>query len=302
MSNVAPPRDQIDHASVRRLNPISTVTLLLTAALAAWIVTVNRMQGMDTGPGTDLGDLGWYLGIWVTMMAAMMLPSVAPIVLLFARVSRERHRQGRPSFVPTWVFLAGYLAAWTVYGLIAYSVFRLVTVVDSGFLAWDDAGPYVAGGAIAAAGIYQLTPLKELCLRHCRGPMHFIFHGWREGRTGALRMGAEHGLYCVGCCWGLMVILFALGVMSLFWMAAVAGIIFAEKVLPYGLRLSRIFALAFVAFGIWVAVAPASVPGLTEPGKAPSMMQMDPMGIRERTAEHRHAGTARRSWLMQKLL
>jgi predicted metal-binding membrane protein len=135
-----------------------------------------------------------------------------------------------------------------------------------------------AGGAIAAAGLYQLTPLKELCLSHCRGPMHFILHGWREGRIGALRMGAEHGLYCVGCCWGLMVILFTLGVMSLFWMAAVAGIIFAEKVLPYGLRLSRGFALAFIALGIWIAAAPSSVPGLSEPDKTPGMMQMDEMG------------------------
>lgn len=149
--------------------------------------------------------------------------------------------QGRAGLVPTWVFLVGYLVAWTAYGLIAYGVFRLVTALDSGFLAWDEAGPYVAGGAIAAAGLYQLTPLKDLCLRHCRGPMHFILHGWREGRTGALRMGAEHGLYCVGCCWGLMVILFAVGVMSVFWMVAVAGIIFAEKVFPYGLRLSRVF-------------------------------------------------------------
>src|SRR2546425_5741891 len=240
MSVVAPPRNQVDRASpVRSLNPVWITALLLAAALAAWIVAVNRMQGMDAGPGTDLGGLAWYLGIWVTMMAAMMLPSVAPMVLLFARVSRERHRQGRGTFIPTWIFLAGYLAAWVAYGLIAYGVFRLVRGVDVGFLAWDEAGPYVAGGAIAAAGIYQLTPLKDLCLRHCRGPVHFIFHGWREGRIGALRMGAEHGLYCVGCCWGLMGILFALGVMSLFWMAPVAGIIFAEKVLPYGRRLSR---------------------------------------------------------------
>jgi predicted metal-binding membrane protein len=251
--------------------------VLLAAALVAWVVTVDRMQGMDAGPGTDLGGLGWYVGIWVTMMAAMMLPSVAPMALIFARVSRERHRQGRAS-VSTWIFLAGYLAAWTAYGLVAYAVFRLVTAVDSGFLAWDEAGPYVAGGAIAAAGVYQLTPLKELCLRHCRGPMHFLVHGWRDGRGGALSMGAEHGLYCVGCCWGLMVILFALGVMSLVWMAAVAGLIFAEKVLPYGLRLSRVFALAFVALGIWVAAAPSSVPGLTDPSKAPSMMQMDDTG------------------------
>ncbi len=278
MSIVArPPNEAHQRSPLRSLNPVSTAALLLAAAFAAWIVTVNRMQGMDTGPGTDLGDLAWYLGIWVTMMAAMMLPSVAPMVLIFARVSRERHRTGRASFIPTWVFLAGYLGAWTVYGLLAYGVFRLVTAVDPAFLAWDEAGPYVAGGAIAAAGLYQLTPLKEVCLRHCRGPMHFILHGWRKGRIGALRMGAEHGLYCVGCCWGLMVILFALGVMSLFWMAAVAGIIFAEKVLPYGLRLSRAFALAFIVLGIWIAAAPSSVPGLTEPDKTPSMMQLDDM-------------------------
>jgi predicted metal-binding membrane protein len=277
MSVVAPARRQVDRTSpLRSLNPIRLTAIILAAALAAWIVTVDRMQGMDAGPGTDLGGLGWYVGIWVTMTAAMMLPSVAPMVLIFARVSQERHR--RALFVPTCVFLAGYLATWVAYGLVAYGVFRLVTSLDAGFLAWDEGGPYVAGGAIAAAGLYQLTPLKNLCLRHCRGPMHFILHGWREGRTGALRMGAEHGLYCVGCCWGLMVILFVLGVMSLFWMAAVAAIIFAEKVLPYGLCLSRVFALAFIAFGIWIAAAPSSVPGLTDPSKAPSMMEMDKMG------------------------
>ena len=256
--------------------PVPLAALILGAALVAWIVTVDRMRGMDAGPGTDLGGLGWYVGIWVTMMAAMMLPSVAPMALLFARISRDRQERGR-AFVPTWIFLAGYLAAWTIYGLAAYGLFRLVTALGTNWLAWDRAGPYVTGGAIAAAGIYQLTPLKEICLRHCRGPMHYVLHGWREGRLGALRMGVEHGIYCVGCCWGLMVILFALGVMSLFWMVAVAAVIFAEKVLPYGLRLSRVFALAFVALGIWVAISPGSVPGLTDPGSKPAMMnQMGP--------------------------
>ena len=266
MSAASPRQVESDRRSaLRALDPTWTAAILLAAALAAWVLTVERMQGMDAGPGTDLGGLGWFVGIWVTMMAAMMLPSVSPMVLVFARVSRERQRQGRAGFVPTWIFVAGYLAAWTAYGLLAYGVFRLVTGVDSGYLTWDRAGAYVAGAAIVSAGIYQLTPLKELCLRHCRGPMHFVLHGWRPGRPGALRMGAEHGLYCVGCCWGLMVILFAVGVMSLLWMAAVAGVIFAEKLFPHGLRLSRVFAVAFVAFGIWVAVAPASVPGLTEP-------------------------------------
>lgn len=228
------------------------------------------MRGMDMGPGTDLGALGWYLGVWVTMMAAMMLPSAAPMVLLFARIADERARRGKP-YAPTWVFVAGYLGVWTLFGVLAYGVYRALAAADPSFLAWDAQGPLVAGGAVAAAGLYELTPLKAICLRHCRTPLHFLFHGWREGRVGALRMGAEHGAYCVGCCWGLMVILFALGVMSLVWMAVVAAVIFTEKATPVGARLTRPVAVAFVALGIWLAAAPSSVPGLTEPMSDPQM-------------------------------
>jgi predicted metal-binding membrane protein len=258
-----------------RVTPVTVAVLVLAGALVTWVVAIERMEGMDAGPGTDLGGVGWYLGVWVTMMAAMMLPSVAPMVVLFTRVSADRKRRNH-AFVPTWVFLAGYLGMWTAFGLAAYGVFRLIRALDAGFLSWNAEGPWIAGGAIAAAGLYQLTPLKEICLRHCRTPLHFLVHGWREGRLGAVRMGAEHGAYCVGCCWGLMVVLFALGVMSVVWMAVVAGIIFAEKVVPYGARLTRPLAVALVSLGIWVAVAPASVPGLTEPGSAP-MMQMEHM-------------------------
>ena len=262
---------------LRSARPTDVAAILIAAALVAWIVTAWRMRGMDGGPGSDLGAVGWYVGIWVTMMAAMMLPSVAPMVLVFARSSRERANRGY-AYVPTWIFLAGYFVAWTAYGLLAYGVFRLITAAGSDWLAWDRAGPYVAGGAIVAAGLYQLTPLKEVCLRHCRSPFHFLFHGWRPGRLGALRMGVEHGLFCVGCCWGLMVILFAVGVMSLVWMGLVAAVIFAEKTLPYGMRLSKVFALAFVGLGIWLIMAPSSVPGITDPSQTPSMSQMDQMG------------------------
>jgi predicted metal-binding membrane protein len=259
-----------------RVNPILLAAALLGLALVAWIVTLERMEGMDGGPGTDLGGLGWFVGVWVTMMAAMMLPSAAPFVLLFDRVSRERARRGR-SFVPTWVFVAGYLAVWTVYGLIAYGLYRLIAEADFAFLTWDEQGPYVAGGALVAAGLYELTPLKHVCLRHCRTPLHFVLHGWREGRLGAFRMGLEHGAYCVGCCFGLMIILFALGVMSVVWMAVLAGLIFAQKVLPFGERLTWAFAALFVAAGIWVAAAPASVPGLVDPSTAPAMQMDGPM-------------------------
>jgi predicted metal-binding membrane protein len=215
------------------------------------------MRGMDAGPGTDLGGLGWYLGIWVTMTAAMMLPSAAPAARHVARLARH---------VPTVLFAAGYLAVWTGYGLVAYALFRLVTSFDLGWLAWSEGGPYVAGGVIVAAGIYELTPLKRLSLRRCRSARH---------GGSALRSGVAHGFDCVGCSGGLMVVLFVLGVMSLFWMAVVAVAIFAEKVLPHGHRLALPVAAALSALGLWVAVSPASVPGLTEPSGSPSM-RMEP--------------------------
>jgi len=251
-------------------SPVLVPAAVAAAALITWILTVARMRGMDAGPGTDLGGLGWFVGLWVTMMAAMMLPSVMPMTLVFARVSAERQRRGQ-SFVPTWVFVGGYLAAWTAYGLVAYGIFRAVHGAHVHALSWHAQGPLIAGGAIVTAGLYQLSPLKRVCLSHCRSPMHYVLGGWRPGWRGAVRMGLEHGGYCVGCCWGLMLILFALGVMSIVWMLVIAGLIFAEKVLPFGGRLTRVFAVGFVVVGIWVAAAPSSVPGLTQPSSTHAM-------------------------------
>jgi predicted metal-binding membrane protein len=230
-----------------------TTIVLLAGAVAAWAVTVDRMRGMDAGPGTDLGGLEWFLGIWVTMMAAMMLLSAAPAARQVAQLARR---------LPTLLFAVGYLAVWTGYGLVAYGVFWLVTSLDVGWLAWDERGPYIAGGVIVAAGIYELTPLKRRSVRRCRNARY---------PGNAFRSGLAHGLDCLGCSAGLMAGLFMLGVMSLFWMAVIAAAIFAEKVLPRGPRLAPVFAVALVALGIWVSVSPASVPGLTEPGGSPSM-------------------------------
>ena len=231
-----------------------TTIVLVAGAVAAWAVTVNRMRGMDAGPGTDLGGLGWYLGIWVTMTAAMMLPSAAPAARHVARLAPR---------VPTLRFTAGYLAVWTGYGLGAYALFRVVTAFDIDWLVWNRGGPYAAGAVVVAAGLYELTPLKRLSLRRCRSAP-------RGGN--AFRSGLAHGLDCVGCSGALMAVLFVLGAMSLFWMMVIAIAIFAEKVLPRGPRLAPVFAVALVALGIWVAVSPASVPGLTEPGgRMPSM-------------------------------
>jgi predicted metal-binding membrane protein len=248
--------------SNRALRP-GVPTVLVGAGLAAWIVLLLTMRGMDGGPGTDLGTIGWFLGIWVTMTAAMMLPSATPMVLVYSKVAVGSSRRPGASIA---TFVAGYLAAWTAFGLVAYGLFRLVRSLDPSFLAWDRAGPIVAGTAIVVAGAYQLTPLKRVCLRHCRTPFHWVLHRWRDGPLGPARMGLEHGAYCVGCCWALMLVLFAVGVMSLAWMAVVAGLIFAEKVLPLGERLSAAFAVALLVLGVWVAVAPESVPFLTQPG------------------------------------
>jgi predicted metal-binding membrane protein len=235
--------------------PARTTLVFLGAAAAAWAVTVDRMRGMDAGPGTDLGGLGWFLGVWAAMMTAMMLPSAVPAAVAVARASRA---------LPTAIFGLGYLAVWTAFGIVAYALFRVVTSLDLGRLAWDQDGPYAAGAVIVLAGIYELTPLKRQLLRRCRSPHH------RDAR-GALGAGVENGLYCVGCCLGLMAVLFALGVMSVFWMLVIAAVIFVEKVFPHGPRLTRVVGIGLIFLGLWVGVSPSTVPMLTEPRQSPSM-------------------------------
>jgi len=253
-----------------------TAAGLLAVALVTWVVTIDRMRGMDAGPGTDLGGMTWFVGVWVTMMAAMMLPSAAPMVLVVHRVTLERTRHRFGAVTAPWIFVAGYLTAWTAYGVVAFGAFRAVKSSGMGFLAWDRSGPLAAGIVVAAAGVYQLTPVKRACLRHCRTPLHFVMHRWRRGASGAFAMGVEHGGWCLGCCAGLMLALFAVGVMSVTWMAVVAALVFAEKVLPSGARLSGVIAVILVAFGVWIALSPSSVPGLTEPGLA---MASNPHGM-----------------------
>lgn len=262
--------DHLQLPAARRASAATLAASMLAAALVAWIVALQRMDGMDMGPGTDLGSFPFFLGAWVTMMAAMMLPSALPMVLLFHRIGAAQRERGRPA-APTGVFVLSYLAVWTAFGIASYGLYRGVQSLDLGVLAWDRQGPIVAGVTVAAAGLYELTPLKRACLRHCRGPMHFVLGGWKPGTRGAVAMGAEHGAWCAGCCWGLMVILFTLGVMSLTWMLVVAGVIFAQKVLPWGQRLHWAFAAVLVALGIWIAVDPGSVPGLVQPSMAMTM-------------------------------
>jgi predicted metal-binding membrane protein len=273
-------------AALRRTLPpgatrAGLVAALLLVAGAGWVVTDARMDGMDHGPGTDLGGLGWFAVIWVTMMAAMMLPSAAPAVLSFERIQERNGAPGRAEpRGATGLFVAGYLLSWAAAGVVAYAAIEGVRSLDLGFLAWDRAGPYVAGGVILAGALYQLTPLKDSCLRHCRSPMATLRRDWRPGRTGALRMGMEHGGFCIGCCWALMAALFAIGVMNVGMMVLVAALIAAEKLLPWKATTSGGIAVLLAALAVAVAVTPEDVPGLTTPGshEAGPAMEMEGMG------------------------
>jgi predicted metal-binding membrane protein len=260
----SPPRGPVRHPLLR--SHLALIAVLLAAAVVAWVVTDDRMDGMDGGPGTDLGSLGFYVGVWVVMMAAMMFPSIAPMVLAYARIRSARAGRAGGLAPAHWAFfVAGYLVIWTVFGLCAYGLLELVRSLDIDALSWDRGGPYLAGGVIVVAALYELTPAKDACLRRCRGPFAFLTEAWRDGSGGALRMGAEHGLWCVGCCWALMAALFALGVMSVGWMVFIAALIAAEKLIP-GPAPSRAIAALLLVLGVAVAVVPEHVPLLTLPG------------------------------------
>jgi len=195
------------------------------------------------------------------MMAAMMFPAAAPMLLLFQTVYAKRHAQGG-AVVPTWIFAAGYLLVWTAIGAVTFVLVQLGSELAGRF---DTAeretwAPIALGATLGLAGLYQLTPLKRVCLDHCRTPLGFVMTHWREGRLGALRMGIVHGAYCLGCCWALFTVLVAAGVMSLAWMLLLTLIVFAEKVLPTGRRTSLAVGVAFLVLGALVAVGTAGMP------------------------------------------
>jgi predicted metal-binding membrane protein len=196
------------------------------------------------------------------MMAAMMFPSVAPTVALYARMTRLRSPM-RPL-----LFAFAYLVVWAAVGLLSYGLFEVGKTWLGSQLAWNAGGRWVAACVLAAAAVYELTPMKNVCLGKCRSPLGFLLGNWRDGGTGAVEMGARHAAWCVGCCWALMAALFALGVMSLVWMAVVAALITAEKTIPWRRPAVWGTTAILLALAVMVAVAPHSVPGLVVPGSA----------------------------------
>jgi len=245
-----------------RLARSAPAVLLITVAAVCWAITAQRMQGMDMGPGTDLGALGWFTAVWVTMMAAMMLPSFAPMAVAHAGASRNR-RASSPSTAAS-VFSVGYILAWAAAGIVAYAAFQGIRSLDVSWLAWNEGGRYVAGAVILGAALYELTPAKARCLGHCRNP-DLLTRRWRPGLPGALWVGLEHGGFCVGASWALMAALFALGVMSLTWMIVIAALVAIEKLLPWNAVTVGAMVLLIAALGLAVAFAPGHVPGLTIP-------------------------------------
>jgi predicted metal-binding membrane protein len=246
---------------------LGLIVLLLALAALSWWWTSERMSGMDGGPWTGLGTLGWFVGVWVVMMAAMMFPSVAPTVALYSRMTRQR------SPLSPLLFTAGYLLVWTGVGVVVFALVTAGGEVAGGVLDWDRAGRWVAGATVIAAAGYELTPLKDVCLGKCRSPLGFLLGSWRDGRRGAVRMGAGHGAWCVGCCWALMASLFALGLMSLGWMAFIAALIAVEKTLPWRRVATYGTAAVLLCLGVLMLAAPDAIPGLTIPDGDP-MPQM----------------------------
>ena len=229
------------------------LALLLILAAASWEIliwqsrTANGMgMGLTMGMGAAL-----FLAIWVVMMIAM--------ILVFARVQRDRH-SGERAFTPTWIFVGAYLLIWTLFGVLAY----LGALATSGLA---QQVPWImmnsarfGGGILVLAGLYQLTPLKRVCLAKCRTPQDFILHSWRDGSPGFFRMGLEHGIYCLGCNWLLFILLFPLGIMNIAAMVLLTALIFAEKVFPLGARIAQFAALVLILYGALVIIAPAALP------------------------------------------
>ncbi|MGH7325078.1 MAG: DUF2182 domain-containing protein [Candidatus Rokuibacteriota bacterium] len=237
---------------------------LAALIVAAWLYLLHLTSAMSDMAMPDMPgmamtmpamhawswvEVGALVVMWAVMMVAMMTPAAAPMILMFATIHRRRSAEGRPA-VPTAIFVLGYLVVWTIYSIVAalaQSGLHAAALLSPAMAATS---PLLAGGLLVAAGVFQWTPLKRACLAACRSPLSFLMTGWREGRGGAFLMGLRHGLYCLGCCWALMALLFVAGVMNLLWVVAIAVAVLVEKVVPRGDLVGRLAGVALVAAGV----------------------------------------------------
>ena len=238
---------------------LAGVVGVVALAWAYLVYLAQSTNGMASGMAMaqlqswGAADFGFMFLMWAVMMTAMMVPTAAPMILLFATVNRRRREQQGP-FVPTAVFLSGYIVVWSGFA-VAATVGNWALHVNSllSTMMGASTSAYLGGALLIAAGLFQWSRLKYACLSRCRSPLGFLMSDWREGSWGALNMGLRHGIYCVGCCWLLMGLLFVLGVMNLLWIAALAGFVLLEKVAPGGSKLSRATGVLLLAWGAVMA-------------------------------------------------
>ncbi len=262
MGGIAPQAavDRGIEAILRRDRKVVTVSLVLVVALA-WLYlwhdarAMSNMDMADMQHAVGAGTVALTFGMWTVMMVGMMLPSAAPTILLYGALVRKSGERG--TVLPAvWIFTSGYLVAWTSFSLAA-ALLQLAleqTALMTPMMVSASRG--LSAAILIAAGIYQWLPVKEICLRKCRNPIEFFATRWRAGADGAFRMGVEHGMYCVGCCWMLMLLLFVAGVMNLVWVALIAGFVFVEKLLPAEKFTSRFASAALILSGLVLLIKP----------------------------------------------
>jgi predicted metal-binding membrane protein len=262
----------VAHKWWRDRGTVLTGTALLAIAAAAWVGVVRQAMGMQAlQPGRQMQapmEMGGstvspvgaiaFLAAWGVMMAAMMLPSATPMIALYGTVSRSMSQSGKP-VVPVTLFAATYLGVWLLFGLPVYLASVFIGAIADANPGVAGLLPYAVAAVLLAAGVYQFTALKRVCLRACQSPLSFLMSHWRGGYSGTLRIGLAHAVYCVGCCWGLMIILVAAGAMSLHWVLLIAAVVFAEKLLPRGEWTARAVGGALLLLGVLVAAQPGLV-------------------------------------------
>ena len=261
--------------AVLRRDRLVVIAALVAVVVAAWVwIALGAGTGMSAVAMTQMAGLpdmdlmmasavwtpayaGLIFAMWWVMMVAMMLPGAAPMLLVFARVNRAQKDRDRP-YVPTGIFAAGYLAAWGGFSTLAAALQWGLEQLDLLSPMMTTTSYWLGGAILLAAGAWQLTPMKGVCLRHCRSPLSFLAQKWQPGRLGAFCMGLEHGTYCLGCCWFLMGLLFFGGIMNLFWIAGLACFVLLEKTIPMGHWIGRI---AGIGLAVWGMLMLASVAG-----------------------------------------
>jgi predicted metal-binding membrane protein len=233
---------------------------LLLLAAGAWALLIWQSAVMDDEMTLTMGmGAPLFIALWIAMMVAVMFPTAAPMILMFNKVHTQRRQRGQ-SFVPTWIFVSAYLLVWSLTGVAAYGLAVAGDELADRSMWLMDNAARIGGGLLIAAGVYQLTPLKSVCLSKCRSPISFVMHSWRDGTAGSFRMGLEHGVYCLGCCWLLFAILFPLGMMNIAVLAGITALIFAEKSTVWGRQFATIAGVALVSYGLIVLFVPDALP------------------------------------------